>query len=159
MAIAGAIAGILGSAVSAFGAIAQANAQAKAAEFNQKVAENQAKFALEAGQVEEQNKRMETNALIGQQRAIQSASGVDINVGSPIDVRVSSQILGELDALTIRTNAQAKAAALRDQATLYGMEADASQLAGWINATSSILSGVSGFASKWNQYQTKSLLV
>lgn len=158
MAVASAIIAGVGTLVSAGGALAQANAQAQAARYQQQVAQNLAKYTLEAGQVEEQAKRMETNAMLGQQRAAQAASGVELNTGSALAVRTSTQALGELDALTIRNNAIARANAQLDQATLYGMEASSAQAAGWWNATSNILEGASSFGAKWSSYQTKGLL-
>lgn len=77
---------------------------AKVADMNAKIAERQARDAVERGQQEEQQQRMKTSQTIGQQRAALAANGVDLGFGSPLDVLVDTATIGELDALTIRTN-------------------------------------------------------
>jgi len=148
--------GLVGSVISGVGQMQAANAQAKAAEYNAKVqdmnariAERQARDAIERGQDEEQRKRMEVQRILGQQKAAMAANGVDLTFGSPMDVIVDTAVLGELDALTIRSNAyreayqyRVDAANRRAGATMNRMEASAARTGGFLSAAGTILGGV-----------------
>lgn len=80
------------------------NYNAKVAEMNAEISDRRAKDALERGALEEQKKRRENQQILGKQQAAMAANGVDLTFGSPLDVLVDTAVLGELDALTIRTN-------------------------------------------------------
>ena len=124
-------------AVSAYGAIRQgkalkeagkreneaAQSQAEIVDYNADVADVQAKDAIARGQEEEDRYRQGVRTLIGSQRAGFAAQGVDVTQGSAVDVVADTAYLGELDALTIETNAgreawgyQVQAADLRKRA-------------------------------------------
>lgn len=97
------------------GGAMQASAQAKAGAYQAQVANNQAKMVTDAAKVAEGREREKTAQTISLQRANYAASGIDPNIGSSVDVQASTAITGELDALTIRTNAANEAAGLRNQ--------------------------------------------
>jgi hypothetical protein len=59
-------------------------------------------------------------------------------------------MLGELDAQTIRNNAQRETNAHTNQATLHDMESDAAQTEGRYAVAGALLGGVSSVASKWS---------
>lgn len=106
-----------------------AEQEAQLAEFNASVADLQAKDAVERGVEDEGRFRQSVRGMIGQQRAAIGASGVDVNYGSSVDVQADAAYLGELDALTIRTNAgreawgyKVQAADLRKRATIARKE-------------------------------------
>ena len=112
------------------GQIQAAKADSAAASYNSKVAtmnatlaDRAAKDALERGQLEEQKKRAETSQLMGQQRANMAANGVDLSFGSPLDLMVDTAKMGELDALTIRTNTNREERDIRQNANNYRAEA------------------------------------
>lgn len=92
-----------------------ANYNAQVADMNAKIAERQARDAVERGQQEEQQQRMKTSQTIGAQRAALAANGVDLAFGSPLDTLVDTATIGELDALTIRTNTYREERDLRQQ--------------------------------------------
>jgi hypothetical protein len=150
-------ASLIGGGISAIGAMQQANAQAAAAEYQAAVARNMAKYTIEQGQVEEQQQRMKTNAILAQTRAVIGASGVDVNTGTPSQVQVSGQTLGELDALTVRNNAYAKAVAYQDQAKLYDMQASSDQTAGWLSALGSVMGSAASVSDKWMSFQQQGM--
>jgi hypothetical protein len=79
--------------------------QAQLADFNASVAELQAKDAIERGAEAESRFRTTIKATIGSQRAGIAAGNIDVGFGSAPDVQADAAFLGELDALTIRTNA------------------------------------------------------
>lgn len=78
-------------------------------DFNAKVAELQATDAVARGREEENRFRQRIAGTIGEQRAGTAASNIDVGFGSAVDVQADSAFLGELDALTIRTNAAREA--------------------------------------------------
>jgi hypothetical protein len=88
---------------------AAAESQADLADFNADVADVQAADALARGRTEESRFRSQVRSLIGSQRAGFAASNVDVGFGSAVDVTADAARLGELDALTIRTNAAREA--------------------------------------------------
>lgn len=149
----------------AVGSIQQANAQAAAAEYNAKIgemnaqlSERRARDAIERGAAEEQRKRMEVARLQGQQKAAMAANGVDLGFGSPLDTIVDTAVLGELDALTIRTNAyresydrQVDAANQRAGAQLNRMEAKAAKTGGYLAAAGTVLGGVGNAYSTYKK--------
>ena len=105
---------------------ASANFQAQVARNNQIVAERQAQDAILRGAGLETEKRFETQRLIGQQRAALAANGVVVSQGSALDITAGTAGLGELDALTIRNNAQREAFGFRARGA--GFAADATLL-------------------------------
>jgi len=114
---------IASTAVSTYGAIKQGNAAKKAGEkqqeaaesmadlsdFNAAVADVQAQDALDRGAEDESRFRMQVRGAVGAQRAGFAAMNVDVGYGSALDVQQDAATLGELDALTIRSNAQREA--------------------------------------------------
>lgn len=145
-----------GTLLGAVGQIQQANAQAAASKYNAQVAEmnagiaeKRAKQTIEAGAQQEQMKRQEVQRILGQQQAGMAANGVDVTFGSPLDTLVDTAMLGEMDALTIRTNtyrdaynSRVDAANARAQKTLYEHEAKSAQTGGYIGAMGTVLGGL-----------------
>jgi len=142
--------------VGGIGSIYQANAASEAQKYNAKVAEmnatlsdRRAKDAIERGAIEEQRKRQQVAQIRGQQTAAAAANGVDISFGSPLDTIVDTAVLGEMDALTIRSNAyresydyQVQAVNQRAQAQLSNYNAETTKTAGYLDAFGTILGGV-----------------
>jgi hypothetical protein len=117
------------------------------AKYQQKVAQGQARDAIDRGQAAEDAHRRKVAQFAGKQRATMGASGVELTSGSFADVLQDTAMLGELDALTIRSNAQREAYGYQSQAAVSGYEASAAKTAGWMNAGGSLLSGASNLAS------------
>ncbi len=92
---------IAGAAIGAIGAIRQGQAAQAAAEFNAKVAENNASSAKLQAKEEERRHRIVARKRIGATRAAIGASGISLE-GSPLDVLEENAANAELDALTIR---------------------------------------------------------
>src|SRR3546814_2381258 len=80
----GAGAAALSGAVGAVGAISSGKAAANEAEFNAKVAQQQAAQERTASRQESEDFRREQSRLFAQRRAIMGGSGVQTNVGSPL---------------------------------------------------------------------------
>lgn len=85
-------------------------------DFNAKVAELQATDAIARGREDETRFRQRIAGTIGEQRAGIAAGNIDVGFGSAVDVQADAAFLGELDALTIRTNAGREAWGYKVQA-------------------------------------------
>lgn len=130
-------------------ATAEANRyNAQIGEMNATLSDRRAKDALQRGAVEEQRKRQEVAQIQGRQRAGMAANGVDLTFGSPLDTIVDTAVLGELDALTIRSNAyresydyKVDAVNKRAGATLNRQQADSAETGSYLNAAGTVLGG------------------
>lgn len=129
-------------------ASASAKYNAQVADMNAKMADRAAKDALERGAMEEQKQRQKTAQIMGQQTAAMAANGVDIGFGSPLDLLVDTATLGELDALTIRTNAYREDRDLRQQgenyrgqAAMNRSQASSARTGGYLGAMGTFLGG------------------
>ncbi len=164
---------MLGMMLNFAGAMSQAAgqrhaAEAKAAEYryqaqvddnNRKVAEWKAADAKARGQKDEAALRVKVAQLKGRQRSALAASGVEVGSGSALDILGDTAALGELDALTIRSNAEREsyeqnvvASNLKANAGMKRMGADNAIIAGKIGAQTSLLTGAGSVASKWQNY-------
>lgn len=132
------------------GKAANASAQynAKVADMNAKLSERQARDAVARGAIEEQQQRMKTSLTLGQQRAAMAANGVDLKFGSPLDTLVDTATMGELDALTIRTNTYREERDIRQQgfnaqgqAAMSRAEGAAAKSGGFLSAVGTVLGG------------------
>jgi hypothetical protein len=138
----------------------QARYRAAVANNNAILAEKSAQMATEAGDIKAQNESLHTAATIGTIKATQAASGLDVNIGTPVDVRESAADLGRLDAMTIRYNAQKEAYNARTQADSYRAQAGLDMMAGKtateagdLKAFTSILGGAASVGDKWASYR------
>lgn len=95
----------LGTGLSAFSKLKAGSGQQQMFEENARFADWQAGDALTRGKVNEKRQRQATEQVIGGQRVSLAAQNVDVNQGSSLDVQADAAYLGELDALTIRSNA------------------------------------------------------
>ena len=103
----------VGTVFGVAGALHSAEAQADAAEYqaavarnNRIIAERNAEDARRRGEFEANVQRQRTQQLIGTQEAFFAGQGVLVGQDSPLDVVADTAALGELDALTIRNNAE-----------------------------------------------------
>ena len=100
-----------GQAQEAAGAAQKAasDSEADLSDYNANVAMLQSQDAIERGDLAESSFRGQVRSAIGAQRAGMAANGVEVGYGSAVDVQKDAAYLGELDALTIRTNARREA--------------------------------------------------
>jgi hypothetical protein len=160
--------GIVGAA----GAVAQgqtakatARYQAQVAENNKIMAERAAQRAEEAGDMAAQQARARARALIGRQRAVLAGSGGDVGVGSALDITGDTAMFGELDALTIRSNARRDAEGYRAAGANFQADADLARARGssalassYLDAGGSLLSSSGAVASKWYNFKKAGLV-
>jgi hypothetical protein len=145
----------------------QANQQGKyqgdLADYNSQVSQNNAitqqrlaKDALERGERDELQHRLRVAKQKGDQRAAFAANGVDVGSGSPLVVAEDTDALGELDALTIRNNAEREAYGYEvnannytNQSELDSVQGDLYRSAGQSNAFGTLLSGGGRVSESW----------
>jgi len=132
---------VVGAAVSAVGAVRQAQAQAGAARYNAQIAEQNSQIATAQGNAAAEAQSRDAQRKMGAMVASYGAAGVDVSSGSPADVLADSARSAALDNLTIRYNSKLRAMGFDQQAALDRSTADNADTAGYINATSSLLQG------------------
>ena len=144
----GSVIGAAGSLMEGFAGGQAADFQAQIAKNNAEIAQYNAQGATEVGRVQALNSALRTRAVVGQTKAAQAASGIDVNSGSALDVQASERMLGMLDALTIRSNAaraaygyKAEAAQQTARAGFMKQRGKMSRLTGLMNASGTILEG------------------
>ena len=156
-----------GTALTAYGqyqqgqaAEAQGRYQAAVSRNNQIIAERMAKDALERGKTEEALHRQKVERFKGAQRAALAKSGVVVDQGSALDVLLDTAEMGELDALTIRSNAEREAYGYRVKGMNFAAEGELAKLRGKaqrraanIQAMGTILGGTGQFAERWIKYK------
>jgi len=96
---------------------AQGEYEAQAYERNADVAALQRKDAIERGSVAAGMKDAETVAKVGSARASMGAQGVDVGVGSAVDVQANISQIGALERATIENNAAREAWGFQVQGT------------------------------------------
>ena len=105
MQAAGAAMGTVGSYYSARNTKSNLQLQANLADTNAQIAELGAQSALAQGAKEEQRSRLQTTALKKSQRVALAANGVDLGQGSAAEILTSTDLMGDIDANTIKANA------------------------------------------------------
>lgn len=133
--------GVVGAVVSAVGQFQAMQAQAAAAEYNQKVAERNAKAVRGQTDSEINDKRVHNRRVLGTMRAAYASNGFEM-VGSPMDVIADTAFEQEYDVAKMKYQGDMKAEGYKEQATLFEMEAKASRRAAFIGLASGLLSGV-----------------
>lgn len=154
---------VLGAGTSAAGAATSAAAnqsnylyQAQVAKVNSQLAQQNASFALQAGENKAGVSGAQTRQQIGQTLAAQGASGLAVGSGSALAVRQSEDLVGKTNQATIRGNAAQQAYSYNVQGysdTLQGQmdttAASYASTAGSIGVASSILGGASSVSTKY----------
>lgn len=138
---------------SAYQANEQGKYQEKVAENNAITQENMAKDAEARGRIEEANHRLKVAQMKSSQRAAQGASGAEVNTGSAALLQQDTMEMGELDALTIRSNAQREAWGYRAGASNSRAQGQLDRMRGKSNAMGTLLTGGSQVAGQWYNYK------
>ena len=155
--------GAIGAVTSAAGAIgqgesaaAEARYQSQVAAKNQIIANQHAKYALQAGETQAADVGMQERARAGEVTTGLAASGLDINSGSPANVRKSQAELGDLAQLRTMGNAQMTAYGYRTQAGSFGAqsqlesaEAPRDILGGTLTGLGTLAAAGSNLGFKW----------
>ncbi len=99
--------------------------QAKIAQQNQEMAQEQAASVKRQGYDDAQRQRLKAAGIIGTQRAIAGASGITVDTGSNLDLQLDTVEKGELDALAIHQQSLDKSHNIQIQGWNSGQQAQA----------------------------------
>jgi len=157
---ASAVVGAAGAARAGDASQKQGEFQAQVSRNNAIIAEQNADYAVRAGQAKAAQESMQGAAKIGRIRAAIGASGVDVNTGSAADVQESQAVQSSLDVETIMHNAQLEAYGYRTQGKSFEAQAildkaagDEAKSAGNIAALGTLIGGAGSAAATWTKGQ------
>jgi len=119
------------------------------ARYNARQAENEATRVRQKGTEEEIRHRNKVEQLVSRQRATIGSSGVDLNTGSAADIQEDALIMGEADALRIRSNYSDQAESMEQGAVLTRNQGKMAERAGDNAFYSSLLSAGGQVAGSW----------
>lgn len=148
-----AIGSVVASTVMSARAQHQAGKETKrVADLNAEMAEQQGIDAERRAEEEAGVYRREVGRVIGSQKAGYAGQGVDVNVGSPQQMRESTEALARSDLLRIRRNAQRAAQGFKVQAEDYRQQGKYAQSAAKWGVASTILGGATQGAMLAHRY-------
>lgn len=126
---------------SAIGSISAGNQQQEMAEYNAQVLRNQASASDLAGQAEAGRIHDINRRKVAQGMNAYAASGVDVSLGSPVDVMSDIAAQGALDEQIARWRGKVGAQGYQNQATAMQYQGDMAASAGYAKAGGTLLSG------------------
>ena len=133
----------IGSAYTQSQAIqAQGEYQKAQFEINAKFANLQAKQAIKVGDKTAAEVQADAERMVGRQRAVLAAQGIDINVGSAVDIQEDTRMQAEVAAMTVKNNAWREAWGYKVEAAGFGNQAKMSEMAASNNARATLLTGL-----------------
>ena len=112
--------------------------------YNARVTENEAEKVRAKGTEEENIQREKTAQFVAKQRAQLGAASVDLSSGTPLDIQEDTVLLGEVDALRVRSNFEQEAEGLEEQASLTRLQGKSARRMGQSAFRSTV-----GVADKW----------
>ena len=134
------MAAIASPVLQAVGVVQQSEAQARASEFNARVAREKAQLQKAQTAADVERQRRESRLRLG---AVRAAAGAQGGItGSALDIIASSAVQEELDILNIQQAGQVAEQDILTGARLDVLEAEQARTAGKIGAASQILGGV-----------------
>lgn len=161
MATVGLVGGIFGGISSAYGAFASARStknqlefQAKMSEINARQAEQQAQSIMYSAERQIGQVTLKAGKVKSSQKASMAANGIALGEGNAAETVATTDLMKEIDALTINANAVRAAAAARSQSVNYSNQALLSQTSSdTINPMSagatSMINSATTVASSW----------
>lgn len=132
---------IAGAAVSAYGIYQQGMAQKSAAEYNSKVAQQNAQIARQQGELRARQQDRLNRLRLGTIRASAGASGGAANEGSVLDIIADNAVQGELQKQEILYESELKARGYEGRKGLLDMEADSAGKGAVIGAAGALIGG------------------
>ena len=129
----------VGMAVSAAGAVYSGVQQKKAADFNAKIAQNEATYQQQKGEAEERRHLVAMKKAAGEGRVAAAKSGVSLLSGSVQDVFDENTEEGLYDAVMIRHGAQMASESATAQSSMFKSQGSTALTSGFIKAGSSLL--------------------
>jgi hypothetical protein len=162
--LAGGIMSATGAEKSAAATQQMYNYQAGIAKINSQIDLQNADYTRNQGEIQATQFGLKEAQQEAGIKVAQSASNLDVNSGSSVDVQRSQRTLGQMDLTQIRSNAaktaydfDVKSVMDLNQSTLDVMAGQNAKTAGDIQAASSIIGSVGSVATKWQQGSTSGL--
>lgn len=93
--------------------------KADIARMNSEIAGEQSDVAIKRGMQQEQYLRRDYSQLVGKQRAMLAAQGMDLNEDTALNIQLDTRRQEELDVLTLRNNTSMEAWGYKVQAFNY----------------------------------------
>lgn len=160
------VAAVAASALTAYGQIQAGQAAKQAGDYNSAVARNneiianrQAEDATKRGDIAADEQRRKTARIGGAQKAAIGAAGVALDSGTALDIFGDTAAFGELDALTIKSNATREAYGYQAQGMNFAADAamqrvrgNNAQRASYIQAGSTLLGGAAQGGDMYYRY-------
>ena len=138
----------------------QAEYQQAVAKNNKIISERMAEDARVRGEEEVRKARNRAKQLAGRQRTALAGAGVAVEQGSALDLIGDTISIGEVEALTIRSNAEREALGFimqgqgfQQEAALFGLQAAGSRAALVPGIAGTLATGTGSVATKW--YDTR----
>lgn len=119
--------------------------------YNARVQENQAKEVRNKAIEQENQARQEASQLQSKQSAIAASRGVLATEGTALQTLEDTKLIGDINALRIRQNAEDQAAALETQSVLTRSGADAKATAAINQGNVGALESAGKVAAGWYQ--------
>ena len=141
---------VVGGAFSAYGTYEQGQASKATANYNAKLAENEAKAKEQQAHVESQQMQKQKERLIAAQRAGFAKGGAVITEGTPLLLMAEQAGEAELDILNQQRNRAMEATSLKSEATLQKYQGKQTARAANIQAAGTVLSTAGKGASTYN---------
>lgn len=134
--------------------------QAQVAENNKQFAQWQAEDALVRGEKATAAAQLRTRQLKGKQIASMAGRGIDLGEGSALNILTDTDLMGEIDANTVKDNAAKEAYGHRTTAANFGANADllrfrSSAVNPMAAATGTLLTSAGSVASSWYSMKVK----
>jgi hypothetical protein len=143
----------IGTAVGTYSAIAQAQAQQDAYEYQAQVNQNNAIAQQQAADYEAAQTRDRYRKTVGAQKARYAAAGVEY-AGSSLDVAFNSIQAGEMDALVAEYGGKIGSNRFLAQSQMDASSAEGAMSAGYLKAGSTFATGASSGISTYSRYDT-----
>ena len=152
--ISGGVTSAIGGYFSAATQKATLKGQAAIADTNARIAELGAQSILNQGQQQVGALTLKAGQLKSSQRAAMAANGIDLGTGSAVEIQASTDIMKEIDANTLTTNAVRSAWGYRTQAVNFENEAltkraTAGAISPFGSAAGSLLGSAGSVAGSW----------
>ena len=145
----GVIVGMVSTAISVTSSVQQGKAtqaeydyQAKVAQNNARIAEENARRTRQQGIEEERMQRMKTQRKVASQMSSMASNGIDVTQGTAVDVLADTSAMGELDALSTRYNYEAKAQGYDVEAGNFKNQSNLDLLSGKNAYSAGVMGGI-----------------
>lgn len=157
--LAGGIFGMMGANAQAQAQANMYNYQAQVAQQNAIIANQNAQFELQAGEVQAQQAGVKGHSQEEMVRAAFGATGIDVNSGSPEKVQESQSLVTQEDQALQRSNADRKSYDFKVQQFQDLAQSNVDQFAaqnaleaGKISGIGSLIGAFGSVANKWSQF-------